>query len=118
MDALRKGRPFDRKTQHILRILRSKHHTLNLRTLTGLKQKILDKLRALALARKILINQERYIEKNFVFLSCPSRLFPSKVIYEANTVVQNTLIFEHFEEYCNELLTDSSAFILITENRG
>ncbi|GLV33367.1 hypothetical protein CBL_20113 [Carabus blaptoides fortunei] len=119
IDALRRGGPYTSKIKRILRLLRAQHQTLNLSTLTLLKQKTVDKIRALSLARKKLVNRVKWLEENSTFLSFPSRLFRQKpsfvvddtenflrALYEQEIPVQYTPALALFEDFCNSHLTD------------
>ncbi|GLV42907.1 hypothetical protein CBL_08544 [Carabus blaptoides fortunei] len=124
IDALRKGGPYTSKIKRILSLLRAQHYTLNLSTLTLLKQRAVDKIRALSLARKKLVNRVRWLKEHSIFLSYPSRLFRQKpavsqpslavddteniwrALYEQEIPVQNTPALALFENFCNSHLTD------------
>ncbi|GLV36044.1 hypothetical protein CBL_01808 [Carabus blaptoides fortunei] len=61
------GGPYISKTKRIIHLFRG-HHTLNLSILSMLKQKPVDKIRALSLARKNVANSVPWMEENFTFL--------------------------------------------------
>lgn len=122
-DAVRRTGLYTSKTKCILRLLRTQHRTLNL-SFTLLKQKAVEKIRALSLVRKKLVKTLMWLEENFTILSCLSRLFRRKPtvsqpslavdgteifcreLYEQEISVQTTPTLALFEEYCNDDFTD------------
>lgn len=127
------GRPFTPKVRSFARELRHQHHTLNKGILLTIKQRNIEKIRALALARKKLVKREKCIRENKIFLSNPSRLFakpPSPVenppsveqiegywreLYEKSTNVdKNIRPIKLFERFCNAHLAEQAVITSVT----
>ena len=107
-------------------VLRSEYHTLNIRTLSLLKQKAVDKVRALSLARKKLVDRARWVDENRQFHLNPSRLFTTrdqlpqqsptvneteafwKDLYENVEPLRETPVLDRFKGYCEEKLTEQN----------
>lgn len=122
-DAVRRTGLCTSKTKCNFRLLRAQHRTLNL-SFTLLKQKAVEKIPALSLVRWKLVKKPMWLEENFTFLSCLSRLFRQKrtvsqpslpaedteiscrELCEHEISVQNTPTLALFEEYCNDHFTD------------
>lgn len=132
VDAIRSRRKFTNKLRRIANSIRASYHTTKISTLMLVKQKQVDKIRALSLAKKRLLNKIRWIKENNVFRTNPSQLFkksqtpkhesPSveeveafwKALYEQESVLQDTPVLGRFERYCNRLITEESELAEIT----
>jgi hypothetical protein len=119
IDVLRANQCPSRRQKSYMKALHLRYHTTKLSTLHLLKQKSVDSLRALTVARKRLLNKQRWIKENNIFLSNPSRLFKpdppaSKVsptvdeterfwrgVYEKDVVLEDTPVLERFQRFCN-----------------
>ncbi|XP_044732779.1 uncharacterized protein LOC123295469 [Chrysoperla carnea] len=127
------GKPFTPKVRAFARELRHQHHTLNKGILLTIKQRNIEKIRALALARKKLVKREKCIRENKIFVSNPSRLFakpPSLVenppsieqidgywrdLYEKSTSVdKNIRPIKLFERFCNARLAEQAVLTSVT----
>lgn len=124
IDVIRENQPPTPKQKSVLKTIRSHYHTTKLSTLLLLKQKLVDKLRALSVTRKRLVNKERWIKENNIFRSNPSRLFkrdlpPSLVsptveetevywrdVYEKDVVLEDTPMIAQFQEFCDRQLEE------------
>lgn len=78
IDVLKKGVKPSPKIKQYISLIRSRHHTLNMAVLVLLRQKAIDRVRSLALARDKLVKRMRWVEENNIFSSNPSRLFQDK----------------------------------------
>ena len=130
VQVLHKKKQPTRKVKQIMFNLRREYHTLNIQTLSLLKRKALDKVSALSLARKKLVNRARWVDENRQFHLNPSRLFKPKDqlplrsptvnetetfwknLYETEVQLRDTPALDRFKGYCNRKITEQTADLI------
>ena len=117
IDYITTGRKFTSKVRRFAHQLRTSHHTLNKLKLQTIKQRLADKIRVLAEAKRRLVKRERSIWQNALFITDPSRLFKQR--QPAPRELPTKIAVENFwgdiYEQTPRLNADTPAIILFTE---
>ncbi|WP_165309806.1 hypothetical protein, partial [Enterobacter cloacae complex sp. 4DZ3-17B2] len=79
IDYLTSGRSFTAKVKKFAQQLRTYYHTLNKLKLLNIKQRLADKIRVMADAKKRLQRREEGIRQNSIFWTNPSNLFKHRI---------------------------------------
>lgn len=111
------GRKFTVKVRAFAHQLRASHHTLNKLKLLTIKQKLADKIRILADAKRRLKRREKCVWQNAMFLSDPSRLFQEQqpAIREAPSVEKVEEFWRDIYEKIPIINVDTPAIKLFAE---
>ncbi|XP_030949870.1 uncharacterized protein LOC115973767 [Quercus lobata] len=124
IDYIKSGKPFTARVRNFAHEMRIHHHTLKMSKLLTIKQHIVDKIRILSDARRIIKKREGWVRENQQFLADPSRLFSDPPVFvknapkseEVETFWREIYEVEHplnegteniirFKELCNNLIT-------------